>query len=197
VRANLAHSMKLPRESSSPGHRTGRPTVRAWPTLLFLVGFAAACAKPAVGPPFEIAPPPPDYRGRVYLYRADQPGSLAAVRITIDRQDVSGRIRNGEYETLELPTGTHRLRAGLRGFGLLAWGWNNHQFRLGPGETIYIKLSVQLTAQPAPTARGVEIAGRPSGTASENVFIIRQSADDALSGLKSTTRMVRPESTTD
>ena len=192
--------MKLPRDSSSvrwSGRRDGptsRPTARPWVSLLFLVAFA--CAKPTVGPPFELAPPPPDHRGRVYLYRADQPGSLAAVRVTIDGQEV-GRIRNNEFETLELPVGAHHLRAGLRGFGFLAWGWNNQRFRLGPGETVYIKLSVRLDAQPAPTSRQAEIAGRSSGSTSENVFIIRPSADNALSGLKATTRMVRPETTTD
>lgn len=195
--------MKLPREST-PGHRIGRhnwldtlPTVRTWIYLLSLLAFAAACAKPtSLGPPFEPISPPPDHLARVYLYRADKPSSLATVRLSIDGRDV-GRIRNNEYEALVLQPGSHHLRAGLRGFGLFAWGWNNHPLRLRPGETVYLKISVRLTAQPAPNVRGIEIAGRPSGAASENVFIIRQSADDALSVLRATTRMTRPEPTSD
>lgn len=177
---------------STPDHRTGRQT---WIYLLCLVGFAAACADPSsLGPAYESIAPPPDHLARVYLYRADEPNSLATVRLSIDGREV-GRIRNGEYEAIVLRPGGHHLRAGLRGFGLFAWGWNNHPLRLTPGETVYLKVSVRLTAQPAPSARGIEIAGRPSGTASENVFIIRQSADAALVDLRATTRMTRPEPT--
>ena len=187
--------MTCPR-GTTPEHRFGRhaelisvPAIRA---VLCLVCLAAGCAKSPHGPPFEPAPPPPDHRGRVYLYRADVRGSLASVRITIDGLEV-GRFRNLEYETLELPAGTHHLRAGLRGFGLLAWGWNDHRFRLKPGETAYLEISVRLTARPAPDAPGLEIPGRQSGAASENVFILRVSAEEALSDLALTTRLPRPE----
>jgi hypothetical protein len=171
------------------------PAIRTLVTLLVLV-LTTACAKPPLGPPFEPAPVPPDHRGRVYIYRSDQPGSLATVRITIDGLEI-GRFQNNEYETRELSTGGHQLRAGMRGFGLLAWGWNNHRFRLGPGETVYLKISVRLTEHSAPPARDLEIAGRPTGGASENVYLIRVSAKEALSDLAITTRLSRPETVGD
>lgn len=165
--------------------------------LLVLACVTSACAKSPLGPPFQPAPSPGDHRARLYIYRSDQPGSLASVRITVDGLEI-GRFRNDQYETLELPTGEHHLRAGMRGFGLLAWGWNKHRFRLGPGETLYLKLSVRLTEHPAaPPARDLEIAGRPSGAASENVFILRVSAEEALSDLMLTTRLPRPKAAED
>lgn len=174
-------------------HRDLIPVPAIWTAvcLVVLVCIATACTKPPAGPPFEPAPPPPDHRGRLYLYRSDQPGSLASVRVTIDGLEV-GRFRNNEYETLELSTGEHHLRAGMRGFGLLAWGWNNHRFPLGPGDTVYLRISVRLTEHSAPQARDLEIAGRLGGAASENVFILRVSAEEALSDLALTTRLPRP-----
>lgn len=195
-------NMTCPR-GTTPDHRKRRrvgfiaaPAIRAPLYLLLLACIAAACAKPPLGPPFEAAPPPPEHRGRVYVYRADERGSLATVRITIDGLEV-GRFRNGEYETLELPAGTHHLRAGLRGFGMLAWGWNKHRFRLKPGEIVYLEISVRLTARSAPATRELEIAGRPSGAASENVFIVPRSAVDALADLEATTRLARSAAVAD
>ncbi len=175
-------------------HRDLMPVPGIWTAvyLVVLVCIATACTKPPSGPPFESAPPPPDHAGRLYLYRSDQPGSLASVRVTIDGLEV-GRFRNNEYETLELSIGEHHLRAGMRGFGLLAWGWNNHRFPLGPGDTVYLRISVRLTEHSAPQGRDLEIAGRPGGAASENVFILRVSAEEALSDLALTTRLPRPE----
>jgi hypothetical protein len=170
--------------------------MRVAATLFVLACIATACAKAPLGPTFEKAPPPPDHRARLYVYRSDQPGSLASIRITVDGLEV-GRFRNNEYETLELPTGSHHLRAGLRGFGLLAWGWNSHRFRLAPGETTYLKISVRLTEHSAPESRNAEIPGRSSGAVSENVFIIRQSAQEALAALEMTTRLARPEAAVD
>jgi hypothetical protein len=126
----------------------------------------------------------------VYIYRTDERASLASVRITIDGLELA-RFRNSEYETLELPAGRHHLQAGMRGFGLVAWGWNNHRFRLRPGETVYLKISVRLTERMAPGASSIEIAGRPSGVASENVFITPRSATEALRDLEVTTRLAR------
>ncbi len=172
------------------------PTIWTAVWLLILACMATACAKPPAGPAFEPAPPPPDHRGRLYVYRSDQPGSLASVRITIDGLEV-GRFRNNEYETLELSTGQHHLRAGMRGFGLLAWGWNSHRFRLGPGESVYLKISVRLNEHSTPGTRDLEIAGRASGAASENVFILRQSAEEALADLITTTRLPRSRTAAD
>ena len=130
-------------------------------------------------------------RGRVYLYRIDERGSLASVRVTLDGLPI-GRFRNREYATLELPTGPHRLRAGLRGFGFLAWGWNEYRFSLAPGETRYLQLSVRLDARTVPDSREVEIAGRQQGGASENVFIVVRPEREALPELATTTRLERP-----
>lgn len=162
--------------------------------VLVLVVIGIACANSRPGTPFQPAPPPPDHLARVYLYRADVRGSLARVQIKIDDLEL-GRLRNGEYETLLLPVGVHRLRIRLRGFGFLAWGWNDHRFRLTPGQTHYLKLSVRLSDRPAPQVSGIEIAGRPSGSASENVYIAPQSAEEAHSVLEVMTRstQARPE----
>ena len=78
----------------------------------------------------------------LYLYRADDRGSLATVRVTLDGRLV-GSLQNREYETIELHAGTHHLRAGMRGFAFLAWGWNDHRFRVKPGETVYLEISVR------------------------------------------------------
>ncbi len=141
----------------------------------------------STGPPFEPAPPSSPDRGRVYLYRLDERESLASVRVALDGKSI-GRFRDHEYTTLELPPGPHRLRVGLRGFGWLAWGWNEHRFRLAPGETLYIKLAVRLSARTVPQSRELEIAGREPGTASENVFIILPTEREALTDLAATTR---------
>jgi hypothetical protein len=160
--------------------------------LFAVMVTASACPKAPLGPPFDPAPFPPNHRARLYVYRVDDRSSLATVRITLDGQNI-GRFRNREYETFELPAGSHNLRAGMRGFGLLAWGWNEQRIRMGPGETVYVKISVRLDAQTAPSSREIEIAGRESGSASENVFIIPRSAAEAISELYGTTRLAGSE----
>jgi hypothetical protein len=184
----------------SPRARSKTPTRldsrRRRGVALLLVGLiACGCAGAAIGPPFKPPEPPPDHRGRLVLYRSDQPGSLASVRITIDGLEV-GRFRNHEYETTLMSPGTHMLRAGLRGFGLLAWGWNAHRFRVEAGETTYLMISVRLAARDVPETRELDIAGRPTGAASENVFIVPKSAQAALDDLKSTTRLAPDDSNT-
>ncbi len=155
---------------------------------LLLALLVVACSSTPPGPPFRAAQPPPEHRARLYLYRADDQHSFAAVRLTLDGRDV-GELRNGEYETIEIAAGTHHLRAGLRGFGLLAWGWNKHRFRVAPGETIYRRISVRLMARDAPATRELEIGGRAGGAASENVFVVPETAQKALADLSSTTRL--------
>jgi hypothetical protein len=176
------------------------PTMRIAPGIAIAIVLAsllaAGCARAPLGPAFRAAAAPSDLRGRVYLYRADPRGSLATVHVALDDRPV-GRFRNDQYETLELTPGTHQLRATLRGFGLTAWGWNTHQFLLEPGQTLYIELSVRLTARAAPDSSNLEIAGRTSGAASENVFIVPRPAKDALSALSSTTRLARREKASD
>jgi hypothetical protein len=145
------------------------------------------CAGTPLGPPFHVPEDPPRHRARLILYRADGQASLASVQITIDGRDL-GRLRNHEYEMILLDPGSHLIRAGLRGFAFLAWGWNTHRIRLKPGETSYLEVSARLSATAAPATRELEIGGRPSGTASENVFLIRRSAADARPRLEKTTR---------
>ncbi len=164
--------------------------------FLVLVMMLSGCGRAPLGPPFDRAPAPPEHRARIYLYRIDDRSSLATVRITIDGREV-GRFRNHEYETLELSAGQHHLRAGMRGFGLIAWGWNEQTIHIKPGETAYFMVSVRLSAQSTPTARELDIAGRPSGAASENVFVLPRSAREALSDLDITTRLTRSGSAAD
>ncbi len=161
--------------------------------LLLFALFTSGCTGSATGPAFQPPEPPANHRARLVLYRTDQQGSLASVKITIDGREV-GRFRNREYETMLLTPGTHILRAGLRGFGFASWGWNTHRFRMTAGETTYLEISVRLAAREAPETRELEIAGRPSGAASENVYIVPKSAHTALDDLQSTTRLVAADS---
>jgi len=158
-----------------------------------LVGLLLACASTPAGPPFRPESPPPPHRGRIYVYRADDQVSLARVRVDLDGREV-GRLAHGEYETVEVSAGPHRLRAGLRGALLLAWGWNEHPLRLAPGETAYFRISVRLSEHTAPpSAAGsssLDIAGRGQGVASENVFIELRPEFAALEELRFATRRV-------
>jgi len=156
--------------------------------LLLVALLGVGCAGAPLGPPFRSLEPPPDHRARLVLYRTDKQGSLASVQITIDGREL-GRFRDHEYDSILLSPGMHILRARLRGFGLLSWGWNDHRFRLAPGETTYLEISVRLDAREAPSSRELEIAGRTGGVASENVFIVPKSAQEALKNLVSTTRL--------
>jgi hypothetical protein len=149
-----------------------------------------ACSSTPKGPPFAAAAPPAENRARVYVYRIDDRNSLATVRVTIDGQAL-GTLRNLEYETIELAAGTHQLRAGMRGFAWMAWGWNEHRFLAKPGDTLYLELSVRLAENPSPGTRELEIAGRAGGGASENIFILRQSESEARARLTETTRIAQ------
>lgn len=155
-------------------------------TLILLLG--SGCASAPLGPPFERAPSPPESRARLYLFRVDERPSLATVRVTVDGQQI-GSFRNGEYETLELSAGSHHLRAGMRSLALVAWGWNEQRIRFKPGETVFVQLSVRLTEHEQPATGALEIGGRDSGSASENVFIQIQPERDALPLIVTTTRL--------
>lgn len=189
------NEMRILHRGGSDGSRPGSRRIRSalWVGMAWLL--ATACTRAPLGPPFEAAATP-EHRARLYVYRADVRGSLATVHVTLDGRPV-GRFRNHEYETLELTAGSHKLHATLRGLGLTAWGWNDYQILLEPGQTLYLELSVRLTARAAPEASGLEIAGRTSGAASENVFIVPRSAKDALPDLRATTRLARSESVAD
>lgn len=162
---------------------------------LFIAASAvlwAACAQAPLGPNFSRAEPPPEHRGQVYVYRNDPRNSLAVVAVTIDGR-TTGTFRNREYETLEIASGSHRLRAGLRGFAFLNLGWNDHTFRVRPGQAVYLKLEVRLDSPSAPAAptapRELEIGGRPEATGTENVFIREIPEAEALEELALTTRL--------
>jgi hypothetical protein len=174
---------------------TGRHRRTPWIGLLLATTLAAlACGNRPYGPSFEPAPYPPENRSRLYVYRVDDRTSLATVRVTVDGIEL-GRFRDREYETVELPSGTHTVRATMRGFGLVSWGWNDQQARTRPGETVYLKLEVRLadvaaTESPATRGREMEIAGRSDGApASENVFIVPRTSAEAVPELRLTTRL--------
>jgi hypothetical protein len=167
-------------------NRVGR---RGWLATLLLCA-AAACHRPPPGPPFEWAPPASQHRGRVYIYRSDKLRSLSVVEVSIDDR-VVGTFRDAEYETLEMAPGLHRLRAGLRGFGYFNLGWNDSTFQVERGGVVYIQLEIRIDTSQQPalgTPRELEIGGRPTATASENIFIIKRPAAKAADELKSTRR---------
>jgi len=157
--------------------------------LAVLLLSLAGCAKTPAGPAFEIAPPPPAGRARIYLFRADVRSSRSSIRVTIDGREI-GTFQDREYETLEISAGPHHLRAGLRSITFVAFGWNEQRIRLAPGETIYIQLSARLTERAQPATRELEIAGRTSGAVSENVYLQIQPERDALPQLRKSTRIV-------
>ncbi|MCA9504441.1 MAG: hypothetical protein H6748_08675 [Spirochaetaceae bacterium] len=175
---------------------TTRPTLLHRPLLGLLILLVGACAAAPSGPPFELASPPPAHRGRLYLYRVDARPSLSKVHVTLDGREV-GTFRDGEYETLEVSAGPRHLRVGLRGFGLLQWGWNDQRLHVEPGETLFVELSVRLAARELPAAGELEIGGRDEGSASENVFIELQNAETALPRLAGTTRLTPAETATE
>lgn len=162
---------------------------RLFSGLLAILLMLSACATPPAGPAFEPAARPPENRARIYLYRFDTRPSFSTVRVTIDGREI-GTFRNNEYETLELAAGSHHLRAAMRSVALVAWGSNEQRLRLRPGETIFVKLSVRLTERAQPGGRELEIAGRASGTVSENVYLQIRPEREALSQLETTTRLV-------
>jgi hypothetical protein len=186
--------VRAPTRSSRVGfgpstlHLGSRPT--CWVhVLLVLMLTLSACAKPPAGPPFEIAEQPPANRARIYLFRSDVRSSRSTVNVTIDGREI-GAFQDREYETLEVAAGLHHLRAGLRSVAFVAWGWNDQRIRLDPGKTIYIQLSARLTERAQPGGRELEIAGRPSGAASENVYLQIQPKRVALPLLRGSTRRV-------
>lgn len=177
-----------------------RPIAGFLAIALLSGGIGLACASaPPPGPLFSAAPEPAPGRARLYVYRVDPQPSLSTVEFEIDGRS-KGRLGHGEYTTFEIPAGSHRIDFRQRGLAFASWGWNRHAIRAGSGETIYLEVSVRLHAQPhAPSSsqtvqgsgRDLEIAGRESGAASENVFLQRQTESDARAALAGTTLRVR------
>jgi len=169
---------------------------KTWPFALGLVLFAIlGCATASPGPAFEWAAEPPSHRGRVYLYRADTRTSLATVKASINGRDI-GTYRDGEYETFEISAGGHRLRASMRGVGFFNLGWNEHTFRVKPGETVFLHLEVRIDGGAQPPLEGpraLEIGGRSDNSISENVFIGERSRADATPDLEASTRLSDPD----
>lgn len=147
------------------------------------------CAKPPTpGPAFAAAPEPAPGLARIYVFRVDPQHSLSRVEIGLDGRKL-GRLGNDEYITFELDPGPHRVEFRQRGLAFASWGWNHQHLDLRSGETIYIEISVRISAQPMPgSGQDLEIAGRGGGAASENVFIQQRSRDDAIRILADTTR---------
>jgi predicted small secreted protein len=158
--------------------------------LLSTCLLAACATAPPAGPPFSPAPEPGPGRARLYVFRIDPQHSLSTVEIAIEGQP-EGRLRNGEYATFELAAGSHRVDFRQRGLAFASWGWNRDRIRADSGETIYIEISVRVSAQPmAGSGRDLQIAGRDLGTASENVFLQRRSETAARKALAGTTLRV-------
>lgn len=173
----------------SPHARHGLPSARRQAGLLAVVLlFASACTTtPTPGPGFLAAPEPEPGHARLYVFRVDPQHSLSTVEVAVDRRS-QGRLRNGEYLTLVLDAGSHRVDFRQRGLAFASWGWNGQTIRARAGETIYLEVSVRISAQPAPgSGRDLEIAGRGSGSASENVFVQHRTRDVALEHLAQTT----------
>jgi hypothetical protein len=179
-------------------HSSAETTRRPWhrpPNELVLCIITAlvvttlGCARAPIGPAFEAASAPAPHRGRLYLYRADSRNSFSQVSVRVGGLQV-GRFRDAEYETLELPAGLHNIRAGLRSLAGVAWGWNEQEIHLKPGESVFVEISVRLTERPQTGGRSLDIAGRTGGVASENVYLQRRSEKDALDRVQLTTRLV-------
>ncbi|MEZ4332030.1 MAG: DUF2846 domain-containing protein [Myxococcota bacterium] len=158
---------------------------------ILALGLLAGCASdPATGPAFVAATQPPEGHARVFVFRIDPQHSLSNVDLALDERD-AGRLRNREYVAFDLLPGIHRLDFRQRGLAFASWGWNRQQLRLHAGETVYLEISVRMSAQPLPGAgQDLEIQGRTSGSASENVFIQRRTEVDALPILADTTLRV-------
>ena len=148
-----------------------------------------ACAPRPTGPAFAEAPDPREDRGRIYLYRLDPRPSISPVQVRLDGRPI-GVLHHGEYETVELSPGMHEIEAGVRSVAFVAWGWNDLGLHVGPGETAWLKLSVQLTERAQPGGRALEIAGRTGGAISENVYLQPMGQAEALRELAGTTRLV-------
>jgi hypothetical protein len=153
-------------------------------------GIAAGCAQAPLGPPFRAEPEPVAPRARLYLYRPEGRSDFSRVRVTVDGLEI-GEFRSGEYDTLELSSGSHHLRAGVRNVAFVAWGWNDQRLRFDPGETLYVEVSVRLTERAQPAAAGLEIAGRTGGVVSENVYLQLKPEAEALEALRAMTRRTR------
>lgn len=164
--------------------------------VLLSGGIGLACASaPPPGPPFAPAPAPAPGHARVYVYRLDPQPSLSTVEFAIDGRS-QGKLHHGEYATFEVPAGSHRLYFRQRGLAFASWGWNEQTIRAGSGENVYVEVSVRIAEQAGAPAipgsgRDLEIAGRTSGSTSENVFLQHRSEADARAALAGTTRRVR------
>ena len=151
-----------------------------------VLAILVACASRPPGPPFSPAPDPATDRARIYVYRLDPRASVSPVRLEIDGTPI-GTLRDGEYATLDLAPGFHRLEAGVRSVAFVAWGWNDLRLHVAAGETAYLKISVRLAERAQPAGRALEIAGRPGGAISENVYLQPLGEAEALRDLAGTT----------
>lgn len=156
--------------------------------VLFVASTWAGCAQPPTpGPAFASAPEPAPGHARIYVFRVDHQHSLSRVEIGLDGQK-RGHLGNDEYVTFELDPGPHRLDFRQRGLAFASWGWNHQHLVAQAGETIYLEISVRISAQPMPgNGRDLEIAGRAGGAASENVFVQHRTRADAIALLANTT----------
>ena len=112
---------------------------------------------------------------------------MSRVEIGLDGHK-RGHLGNDEYVTFEVDAGPHRLDFRQRGLAFASWGWNHQHLVAKSEETIYVEISVRISAQPMPSSGGdLEIPGRSGGAASENVFIQQRTRADAIEILADTT----------
>ncbi|MBY0401253.1 DUF2846 domain-containing protein [Myxococcota bacterium] len=156
--------------------------------VLIIASIWAGCARPPTpGPAFAPAPEPAPGHARIYLFRVDPQHSLSRIEIALDGHK-RGHLGNDEYVTFEVGPGPHHLDFRQRGLAFASWGWNHQALIARAGETIFLEISVRISAQPMPgSSRDLEIAGRGGGAASENVFIQHRSREDAFALLANTT----------
>ena len=136
-------------------------------TLLALYAFA--CASPPGGPPFRPATAPAADQSLVYVYRTQSLGGISAFDLQLDSQDV-GELADGQYLSFTLTPGRHVLSARLRFLALFPRAWNQLEFVVGPGQSVFIATWANYKHHDDPAAPiRAETGG--GGTGSVGVFI--------------------------
>ena len=180
----------------SDSHSCLSPLPRCCRTLIFaaLVCVLACSTPPRTGPAFTPAPPPEPDEARIYAYREDSSPGPPEVELNLDGESI-GTLANGEYLTFTVPGGRHSIAARTRIAGLWPLGWKKIAFDARAGDTLFLKVYLQLTAPPVDPAIGPDFGapGRSSRNETANVFLAWRSEDEAMPGLRGTTRRVDAE----
>ena len=173
-----------PKRSARRPHR--RPPFTRLVCVLALLGASGCIHDPTVGPLYTGAAPPLPGAARVFLYRIDPHHSFSTVEIRFDNEQPL-QILDEEYITAELEEGTHEIAFRLRRrLGWPSGSWRKQRIRAKDGETIFFEIAVGVTEQQTPSGRDLEIAGRATGTAGENVSVRIKSESEALELIRMT-----------